>query len=118
MEAVLLVTNVTNGLARSGLELRRVDDVVAVLVLLHQARRKANFAGDDDAVGGRESFAGNAHSPRINAGLGSLAVDEIDDLIGNTVTNLVGMAFGNRLAGEQVTCAHYGIPLKEIDEIV
>ena len=113
MEAVLLVADILDGAAGGGLELRRIDDVFAVLVLLHQARRQADLAGDDDAVGRRQRFAGNAHAPWIDAGLGRFAVDQIDDLVGDAVTDLVRMTFGNRFAGKEIIRAHFGIPLKE-----
>ncbi|EGE55812.1 hypothetical protein RHECNPAF_850048 [Rhizobium etli CNPAF512] len=113
VEAVLLVADILDRTAGSGLELRRVDDVVAVLVLLHQARRQADLAGNDDAVGRRQRLAGNAHAPRIDAGLGRFAVDQVDDLVGDAVTHFVRVTFGNRFAGKEIIRAHSGIPLKE-----
>lgn len=118
VEAVLFVTDVADGAAGGGLELRRVDDVVTVLVLLHQRRRQTNFTGNDDAIGGRQGLAGDADGPGIDAGSGSFTVNKVDDLVGDTVTNLVRMTFCNGLTGEQVTSAHYGIPLKEMTATV
>src|SRR5262249_36624822 len=112
-ETVLLVADILDGAAGCSLELRRVDDVVAVLVLLHQAWRQAYFTSDHDAVRGGQGFAGNAHAPGIDAGLGRFAVDQIHDLVRDTVTHLVRVTFGNRLTGEEVISAHSGIPLKE-----
>ncbi|ENN86352.1 hypothetical protein RHSP_20207 [Rhizobium freirei PRF 81] len=112
VEAVLLVADILDGATGSSLELRRIDDVVAVLVLLHQARRKTNFTGDDDAIGGGKGLAGNAHAPRVHAGLCGLAVDQIDDFIRNAVTNFIRVTFGYRLTREQIIRAHVGFPSK------
>ncbi|MCY1237568.1 hypothetical protein D9M72_502710 [compost metagenome] len=102
VEAVLLIADLADRLAGGGLELRGVDDVVAVLVLLQKARRQANLAGDHNAVRRRQRLAGNAHAPGIDTGLGSFTVDQIDDLVGDTVTHLVRMTFGYGFTREQV----------------
>ncbi|MNL41332.1 hypothetical protein D3C87_1637350 [compost metagenome] len=114
VETVLLIADVADRLACSRLELRRIDDVVAVLVLLQKARRQANLAGDHNAVRRRQRLAGNAHAPGIDTGLGRFAIDQIDDLVGDTVTHFVRVAFGYGFTREQVVCTHAGIPLKKI----
>jgi hypothetical protein len=48
-----------------------------------------------DAVGGGERFAGDA---RLRHG----AEEGVDHLVRDTVADLVGMAFGNRLAREEI----------------
>ena len=70
----------------------------------------AGFAGDHHLVGGGKRFAGRADRPRVDAGLGAFAEKQIDDLVGNPVADLVRMAFGNRLAGEQIRRAHQPTP--------
>ena len=121
MEAVLLVADGADRLARRRLELRRVDDGellgvlqdVAVLVLLEQRLRHPYLAGDHHAVGGGQRLAGAAHVPGVHARLLRLPVDQIDDLVGDAVADLVGMAFGNGFAGEEVVRARHGCPLKK-----
>ena len=63
--------------------------------------RAAHFAGDDDAIGGRERLRGDADGVGVDARLRAFAEKLIDDFVRNTVANLVRMAFGNGLAGEQ-----------------
>ncbi|GCC49710.1 hypothetical protein chiPu_0033987, partial [Chiloscyllium punctatum] len=62
-------------------------------------------------VGGRERLARRADLPRIDARLRSLAVEQIDDLIRDTIADLVRMAFRDRLAGEEIRRAHQANPL-------
>ena len=85
------------------------------LVLLEQRVGNAHFAGDDDAVGGRQRLAGDADVPRVHAGLLGLAIDQIDDLVGDTVTDLVGMALGNGFRGKEVILPRHGCPLLKND---
>jgi hypothetical protein len=101
VEAVLLIADGADGAAGSRPEARRIDDRIALLVLLEQGIRHADLTGDDHAVGGGEGFAGHAHRPRIDAGLAGFLVNQINDLIRNAVTDLVRMTFGYRFAGEQ-----------------
>jgi hypothetical protein len=49
----------------------------------------------------------------FNAGFGGFAIHQINDFVGNPVTDLVWMTFGNGFARKQVVSAHAGIPLKE-----
>ncbi len=91
VEAVLLIADVAH---------RHASDVGDEI--LGYARRAASFARDDDAVGGGERFAGGADRPRIDSSLLTLAEEQIDDLVGDAVADLVGMAFRDRLAGELV----------------
>ena len=84
---------------------------LAVLVLLQQRLGHADFAGDDDAVGGCQRLAGDADLPGVHAGLLGFAVDQIDDLVGDPVADLVGMAFGHGFGGEEIVLARHGCPL-------
>lgn len=81
MEAVLFIADVADCLARRSLELGRVDDLIAVLVGLHQARRQANLTGDDNTIGGRQRLAGDAHRPGIHPGPCRFTIDQIDDFV-------------------------------------
>ena len=81
VEAVLLVADILDRLA--GEVLDRIDDL----------GRAPHLAGDDDAVGGGQRLAGDAR-------LGQRGQIGVDDRIGNAVTDLVGMALGDRFAGE------------------
>ena len=89
VEAGLLVADVLDGLAG-----RRVD------LLLGDGGGTAGLARDHHVIGGRQGFAGHAHRPGVEALLQRLAVEQIDDLVGNPVAHLVRMTFRNRLAGE------------------
>ena len=86
-------------------------DRLAVLALLQQCIRHPDFACDDDAVRGRQRLAGNAHVPGIHPGLLRLPIDQVHDLIGNTVANLVRMTFGHGFAGEKIVLPPHGCPL-------
>ena len=57
----------------------------------------AGFACDHDLVGGGKGLASRADRPRIDAGLGPLTEEQIDDLVRNPVADLVRIAFGNQL---------------------
>ena len=76
--------------------------------LLDQRRLSAAFARDDDLVGGGERLAAE---PRIglavvlDAELDVVRQERIEDRVGNLVADLVGMAFGNGFAGEQIVLA-------------
>lgn len=119
VEAGLLVADLANGLAGDRLELGRIDDRVAggihqdlaSLILLQQRLGNADLAGDDNTVGGGQSLAGDADFPRVHAGLLGLAIDQIDDLVGDAVANLVGMTLGNGFRGEEVVLPRHGCPL-------
>jgi hypothetical protein len=121
VEASLLVTDFTDGLAGGSLELRRIDNRmssgilqdVAVLVLLQQRVRHPHFTSDDHAVGGRQRFASDSDTPRVNAGFGGFAIHKINNFIGNPVTDFVWMAFCHGFTRKQVVSAHAGSPLKE-----
>ncbi len=99
VEAFLLVADVADGLAGD------VCDPV-----LGDRVGPARLARDDDAVGGSQRLAGGADGPRIDAGLRPLAIEQIDDLVGDAVAHLVGMAFGDRLAGEEKGFARHSGP--------
>ena len=102
VETVLLVADIANRTTRGRPETTGIDDFVAVLVGLHQAGRQPNLAGDDDAIRGRQGLAGDANRPRVNASLLGLSIDQIDDLIGDPVADLVGMALRHAFAGEDI----------------
>ena len=102
VKAVLLVADIADRTTRGRPETTGIDDFVAVLVGLHQAGRQANLAGDDDAIRGRQGLAGDANRPRVNASLLGLSIDQIDDLIGDPVADLVGMALRHAFAGEDI----------------
>jgi GT2 family glycosyltransferase len=55
---------------------------------------------------GGQRFAGRTDRPGIDARLRAFTVEQVDDLIRDTVADLVRMTFGNRLAGEQIGRAH------------
>ena len=57
------------------------------------------------AVGGRKGLAGDAHLRRIHALLQGLAVKQVNDFIGNTVTELVWMTLRHRFTGEDIVLA-------------
>jgi len=95
MKAVLLVADILDRLAR------HVFDIAG----LH-ALGAAGFAGDDDAVGGAQGFAGCADVPGAHALLGAFAEEQVHHLIGDAVAHLVGMAFRNAFGGEEIIGAH------------
>lgn len=95
VEAFLLVADVLDGAADDALDL-----------LVGHRLRTAGLAGDHHLVGGRERLAGGADLPGVDAGLGPFAVEQIDDLVGNAVADLVRMTLGHGLAGEEIGRAH------------
>ena len=102
VKAVLLVADVTDRAARHRAEAARLDGAV----LLEERIGRAKLAGDDHSVGGAKHLARNTDLPWVHAGLLGLAVDEVDDLVGDAVRDLVWMAFGNGLGREKVVLAH------------
>ena len=85
---------------------READDVGDVVA--GDRGRPAGLAGDDDAVGGRQGLAGDAHPARVPAVLRGAREEGVDDLIGDAVADLVGMTFRNRFAGEQIARTRHG----------
>ena len=72
----------------------------------------AVLAGDDDAICRGQRLASHPHPPRIEALRLGLAEEEIDDLVGDAVADLVRMTFGHGLAGEEIVrSGHGGGPL-------
>ena len=98
VEAVLLVADVLDRHARD------MGDPV-----LGDVARAARLAGDHDAIGGGERLAGGADFPGVEAGGGAFAEEEVDDLVGNAVADLVGMALGDGLAGELVILTRHSL---------
>ena len=102
VEAVLLVADVLDGHAG------RVGHPV-----LGDGAGAARLAGDHHLVGRRQRLAGYAQLPGIDARLGSLAEEQVNHLVRNTVADLVRVPLGHGLAGEQIRLAqHVGIPLR------
>ncbi len=91
VEALLLIADVADGHARD------VRDPV-----LGHRLRPARLARDDDLVGRGERLARGTNGPRINAGLGTLPIKKVDDLIGDAIAHFVRMTFGNGLAREEI----------------
>ena len=102
-KAVLVVADVLDHVARDLRDQFAVDHRL-VAVLAEERRLAAAFAGDHDLVGGRERFAAE---PRVHlavvgdAELDVVLEERIEHRVGNLVADLVGVTFGNRLAGEQ-----------------
>ena len=103
-EAVLVVADVLDDIARDLGDQLAVDDRL-VTVLVEQRRLAAALAGDDDLVGGGERLASE---PRIHlAVVGDPELDvvfekRIEHRVGNLIAHFVRMAFGHRLAGEEI----------------
>ena len=76
-------------------------------VILGDGGGPAGLAGDHHAVGGAQRLAGDPHVARIPAVTRRLVEESIDHLVGDAVADLVGMAFGNGFAGEQIACARH-----------
>src|SRR6266536_251926 len=94
MESGLLVADVLDR------EPRDVRDVIA-----GNGGRSARLSGDHDAVGGGERLAGDADLGRLPPVPRRELEERVHYLVGNPVADLVGMAFGHRLAGEQIAAA-------------
>ena len=96
VEAVLLIADVADRLARGRLHLR-LD-----LLLVEMG---ADLAGNDDAVGRRQGLGGDANLGRLVPGLDGLLEEQIDDFVRDAVADLVGMTLRNGLARKQVILA-------------
>ena len=94
VKPLLLVANLTHAGARD-LFYHRVGDRVG----------SPHFAGEHDAVGGAKGFDGDA---RMGVG----AEKFVDHGVGDSVADLVGMAFGNRFAGEKILALTHGPSLR------
>ena len=114
-EAVLVVADVLDDAARDLGEQLAVHHRRAV-ELLDQRRLAAAFAGDDDLVGGGQRLAAE---PRVDlavvldAELDVVRQERVEDRIGDLVAHLVGMAFGNGLAGEEIILAGHSCSPRE-----
>jgi hypothetical protein len=103
-EAVLVVSDVAHHVAGDLRDHFAIDHRV-VAVLGEQRRLAAAFPGNDDLVGGAERLAAEPgiHQAVIGDAELDVVLDEgVENGIRNLVADLVGVAFGNRLAGEQV----------------
>ena len=103
-EAVLVVADVAHHVARDLRDHLAIDHRV-VAVFREQRRLAAALAGDDDLVGGAERLAAEPRIHQAVVGDAELDVvlDEgIEDRIRNLVADLVGVTFGNGLAGEEI----------------
>ncbi len=102
-EAVLVVADVLDHAARDlGDQLAVHHDLRAVLD--EERRLPAALAGDHDLVGGGQRLAAEPRVHQTVVGDAELEVvlDEgVEHGVGNLVTHLVGMTFGNGFAGEQ-----------------
>ena len=106
-EAVLVVADILHDAARDLGDQLAVHDRMAV-VFLHQRLLAAAFAGDDDLVGGRQRLAaepGVDLAVVFDTELDVVRQKGVENRVGNLVADLVGMAFGNGLTGEQVVLA-------------
>ena len=77
--------------------------------------RAANLAGDHDPIGRGQGLAGDADLIGIETGLGAFAEEQVDHLVGDPVTDLVGMALGDGLAGEQVVRTGHAVLPRSIE---
>ena len=94
VEARLLVADVLDRHARG------MRDPV-----LRHGRGAARLARDHHLVGGGERFAGRADIPGVDPGPGALAVEQVDDFVGDAIADLVGMSLRDGLAREQIVAA-------------
>jgi ribosome-binding factor A len=97
VKAILFVTDALDDSAHRFLDLF-ADTGRPIAILIHDVL-PADFAGQNDSIGGRHGLAGDTR-------LGVLRQEQVDDRIGNLVGDLVGVAFGNRFGSEQVRAAH------------
>ena len=105
-EAVLVVADVLDHAAGDLGDQFAIDHRDAVDVAEQLA---AAFARNHDLVGRAQRLAAETGIDRTvvgNAELDVLLEEGIEDRIGDLIRNLVRMAFGNRLAGEQIRRAH------------
>ena len=98
MEAVLLVADLVNCFAGG------------FLYLLRRDFRPPNLTGDNHPIGGRQRLACDADLVGIEFRFFGFAEEEINHLVGDAIANLVGMAFRNRLAGEQIRGTRQEVP--------
>ena len=95
VETFLLVADVLDRGAHDALDLLVGDRCGA-----------AGLSRDHHLVSGRQRLAGGADGPGIDASLRPFAIEQVDDLIGDPVADLVGMPLGHGLAGEEIGRAH------------
>src|SRR5690606_9253432 len=122
MEAVLLIADRPDGSPCRGTKPAWIDgrvallihNYVAVLILFQKAFRHANLARDHDAIGGSQRFASDPNPPGVHPFFLCLAIDKIHDFVGDTITDLVRMTFGNGFTGKKIVPAWHGLtPLRK-----
>ncbi len=99
MKALLFIPDVLHG------EAGDVGDVITGYL-----RGTAGLARNHHPVGGRQRFTCDSDVTRVPAVARSDIEERIDNLIRDAVANLVGMALGNRFAGEQIACTRQDAP--------
>src|SRR5690606_10460187 len=100
----LLVPDVTNG--HSG---HMGDEVAGDRI------RTARLSRDNDVVRRRQCLGGYAHLPGIEASPIGLAKEQVDDLVGNPVTDFVRMPLRDGFASEKVRSACHECPRQAVD---
>ena len=106
-KAVLVVADVLDHAAGDLGDHLAIDHRL-VAVLAEQRRLAAALAGNHDLIGGAQRLAAEARVDLAVVGDAELDVifeEGIEDRIRNLVTNLVGVPFGNGLAGEEIVGA-------------
>ena len=90
VKAILLIADILDRGAHSLLDLFVANRI-----------RTAHLTQQSDAVGRGCRLARHPHKGRIKAGSDRFAKVKIDNLVGDAIANLIRVAFGNTLAGEQ-----------------
>src|SRR5262249_55861551 len=103
-EAVLVVADVAHDVARDLTDQLAVDHCV-VAVFAEQRGLTTALTGDDDLVSGAERLAAKSRIHQAVVGDAELDIvldERIEDGIRNLVADLVGMTFGDGLAGKEI----------------
>ena len=95
VEFVLLVSDVTNTIARNILDTRHI---VVQLFLI----RQADLATDDHAVGGGKSLAGDPC-------FGFFGQQRIQNGVGNAVAHLIRVTLGNGFRGKDIVLSGHEV---------
>jgi hypothetical protein len=94
VEAILLIANVFDGVAGDSLDHLDGNGV-----------RAAEFACHNHTICRRHGLARRAQDPRIKLRSKALAIEQIDDFVGDAVADFVGVAFGNTFTSEKIRFA-------------